>query len=136
MRDVIYECNWCPSIFSSMAITKPDISFVVNLLASSGPTRRHWNDIQHILQYLSAELLIWDYFIRNVIILQVWLSTSMLVTFRIHIRYILTLVIILRMMRQWSCGNYKANVSCYIFKSYWDSLHCMKLIEYVSGRDM
>ena len=31
--------------------TRPDIAFVVNLLArySSAPTRRHWNGIKHIL---------------------------------------------------------------------------------------
>ena len=34
--------------------TRPDITFVVNLLAkySSAPTRRHWNEIKHILCYL------------------------------------------------------------------------------------
>ena len=36
--------------------TRPDIAFSVNLLAkySSAPTRRHWNDIKHILRYLSG----------------------------------------------------------------------------------
>ena len=34
--------------------THLDIVFFVNLLArySSAPTRRHWNDIKHILRYL------------------------------------------------------------------------------------
>ena len=34
--------------------TRPDIAFSVNLLArfSSTPTRRHWNDVKHILRYL------------------------------------------------------------------------------------
>ena len=34
--------------------TRPDIAFPVNLLArfSSAPTRRHWNDMKHILRYL------------------------------------------------------------------------------------
>ena len=34
--------------------TRPDIAFVVNLLArySSAPTKRHWNGIKHILRYL------------------------------------------------------------------------------------
>ena len=34
--------------------TRPDIAFLVNLLArfSSAPTRRHWNDVKHILRYL------------------------------------------------------------------------------------
>lgn len=34
--------------------TRPDIAFAVNLLArfSSAPTKRHWNDIKHILRYL------------------------------------------------------------------------------------
>ena len=34
--------------------TRPDIAFYVNLLAryNSAPTRRHWNDIKHILRYL------------------------------------------------------------------------------------
>ena len=33
---------------------RPNIAFFVNLLArySSAPTRRHWNDIKHILRYL------------------------------------------------------------------------------------
>ena len=33
---------------------RPNIAFSVNLLArySSAPTRRHWNDIKHILRYL------------------------------------------------------------------------------------
>ena len=36
--------------------TRPDIAFVVNLLArySSAPTRRHWNGIKHILRYLKG----------------------------------------------------------------------------------
>ncbi|XP_069150229.1 secreted RxLR effector protein 161-like [Solanum lycopersicum] len=36
--------------------TRPDIAFVVNLLArySSVPTRRHWNGIKHILRYLKG----------------------------------------------------------------------------------
>lgn len=34
--------------------TRPNISFAVNLLArfSSSPTKRHWNGIKHIFQYL------------------------------------------------------------------------------------
>ena len=34
--------------------TRPDIAFSVNLLArySSAPTKRHWNEIKHILRYL------------------------------------------------------------------------------------
>ena len=34
--------------------TRPDIAFSINLLArySSTPTKRHWNGIKHILQYL------------------------------------------------------------------------------------
>ncbi|KAL0338488.1 UNVERIFIED_CONTAM: Secreted RxLR effector protein [Sesamum angustifolium] len=34
--------------------TRPDITFVVNLLArySFAPTRRHWNGIKHILRHL------------------------------------------------------------------------------------
>ena len=34
--------------------TRPNIAFSVNLLArySSAPTRKHWNDIKHILRYL------------------------------------------------------------------------------------
>ena len=36
--------------------TRPDIAFSVNLLArySSAPTRRHWNGIKHIFQYLKG----------------------------------------------------------------------------------
>ena len=36
--------------------TRPDIAFVVNLLArySFAPTRRHWNGIKHILPYLKG----------------------------------------------------------------------------------
>ncbi|GJZ24929.1 retrovirus-related pol polyprotein from transposon TNT 1-94 [Tanacetum coccineum] len=36
--------------------TRPDISFAVNLLArfSSSPTKRHWNGIKHIFQYLQG----------------------------------------------------------------------------------
>ena len=36
--------------------TRPDIAFAVNLLArySSAPTRRHWNEIKHILRYLKG----------------------------------------------------------------------------------
>ena len=36
--------------------THPNIVFPVNLLArySSAPTRRHWNGIKHILQYLKG----------------------------------------------------------------------------------
>ena len=34
--------------------TRPDIAFSVNLLAryNSAPTKRHWNEIKHILRYL------------------------------------------------------------------------------------
>ena len=34
--------------------TQPDIAFSINLLArySSAPTKRHWNEIKHILRYL------------------------------------------------------------------------------------
>ena len=34
--------------------TRPNITFSVNLLArySFAPTRRHWNEIKHILRYL------------------------------------------------------------------------------------
>ena len=34
--------------------TRPDIAFSVNLLArySSAPTKRHWNEIKHVLRYL------------------------------------------------------------------------------------
>ena len=34
--------------------TRPDICFAVCLLArfSSSPTKRHWNDVKHILRYL------------------------------------------------------------------------------------
>ncbi|XP_069152496.1 secreted RxLR effector protein 161-like [Solanum lycopersicum] len=36
--------------------TRPDIAFVVNLLArySSAPTKRYWNEIKHILRYLKG----------------------------------------------------------------------------------
>ena len=36
--------------------TRPDIVFLVNLLAiySSTPTRRHWNGIKHILRYFKG----------------------------------------------------------------------------------
>ncbi|XP_059306344.1 secreted RxLR effector protein 161-like [Lycium ferocissimum] len=36
--------------------TRPDIAFFINLLArySSSPTRRHWNEIKHILRYLKG----------------------------------------------------------------------------------
>ena len=36
--------------------THPDITFPINLLArySYAPTRRHWNGIKHILQYLKG----------------------------------------------------------------------------------
>ncbi|XP_049382691.1 secreted RxLR effector protein 161-like [Solanum stenotomum] len=36
--------------------TRPDIAFSVNLLArySSSPTRRHWNEVKHILRYLKG----------------------------------------------------------------------------------
>ena len=39
--------------------TRPDIAFAVNLLArySSCPTRRHWNDVKHILRYLKGGLI-------------------------------------------------------------------------------
>ena len=35
--------------------TRPDIAFLVNLLARyrSAPTKRHWNEIKHLLRYLS-----------------------------------------------------------------------------------
>ncbi|KAL5549013.1 hypothetical protein UlMin_004244 [Ulmus minor] len=38
--------------------TRPDIAFVVNLLArfSSSPTRRHWNGIKHIFRYLQGTI--------------------------------------------------------------------------------
>ena len=38
--------------------TRPDIVFVVNLLArfSSSPTRRHWNGIKHIFHYLQGTI--------------------------------------------------------------------------------
>ena len=38
--------------------TKPDIAFLVNLLArySSSPTKRHWNGIKHILHYLRGTI--------------------------------------------------------------------------------
>ena len=38
--------------------TRPDIAFVVNLLArfSSEPTRRHWNGIKHIFRYLRGTI--------------------------------------------------------------------------------
>ena len=34
--------------------TRPDIAFSVNLLVrySSAPTKRHWNEIKHVLRYL------------------------------------------------------------------------------------
>jgi hypothetical protein len=34
--------------------TRPDIAFSINLLArySSAPTRRHWNEVKHVLRYL------------------------------------------------------------------------------------
>ena len=34
--------------------TRPNIAFSVNLLAryNSAPTKRHWNEIKHILRYL------------------------------------------------------------------------------------
>ena len=34
--------------------TRPDIAFSVNLLARyiSAPTKRHWNEIKHVLKYL------------------------------------------------------------------------------------
>ena len=42
------------ALFYLANCTRPDITFVVNLLArfSAAPTRRHWNDIKHIFQYL------------------------------------------------------------------------------------
>lgn len=38
--------------------TRPDIAFSVNLLArySFAPTRRHWNQIKHILRYLKGTI--------------------------------------------------------------------------------
>ena len=38
--------------------TQPDMAFAVNLLARfcSYPTRRHWNGIKHVLQYLRGSI--------------------------------------------------------------------------------
>ena len=47
--------------------TKPDIEFVVNLLArfSTSPTRRHWNGIKHIFWYLQGSQDIGLLYTRN-----------------------------------------------------------------------
>ena len=44
------------ALFYLANFTRLDITFVVNLLArfSADPTRRHWNDIKHIFQYLQG----------------------------------------------------------------------------------
>ncbi|MCI28508.1 hypothetical protein A2U01_0049709, partial [Trifolium medium] len=38
--------------------TRPDISFSINLLSryGSSPTKRHWNEVKHILRYLRGYL--------------------------------------------------------------------------------
>lgn len=73
--------------------TNPDIAFAVNLLArySFTWTRRNRNDIKYILHYL-CETNNLRLFIRNVIILQVWLGIPILDTFWIHISYIFKLI--------------------------------------------
>ena len=43
--------------------TRPNIAFSVNLLArySPSPTKRHWNEVKHILRYLQGTIDI-DFF--------------------------------------------------------------------------
>jgi hypothetical protein len=47
--------------------TRPDIAFVVNLLArhSTAPTRRHWTSAKHILRYLNGTRDLGLFFARN-----------------------------------------------------------------------
>ncbi|XP_074352627.1 secreted RxLR effector protein 161-like [Apium graveolens] len=47
--------------------TRPDIVFVVNLLAkfSSDPTKRHWDGIKHILRYLRGTIDLGLFFPNN-----------------------------------------------------------------------
>lgn len=35
--------------------TRSDIAFSVKVLARSSPTRRHWNDVKYIFQYLRGK---------------------------------------------------------------------------------
>ena len=53
----MYLINW----------TRPDIAFVVNLLArhSSAPTKRHWNGVKHLLRYLKGTVDLGLYFPYN-----------------------------------------------------------------------
>ncbi|XP_074373721.1 secreted RxLR effector protein 161-like [Apium graveolens] len=47
--------------------TRPDIAFAVNLLArfSSDPTKRHWDEITHILRYLRGTIDLGLFFPNN-----------------------------------------------------------------------
>ena len=38
--------------------TRPDVAFSVNFLAryNSSPTKRHWNEIKHVLRYLRGAI--------------------------------------------------------------------------------
>ena len=47
--------------------TRPDIAFLVNLLArfSSAPTQRHWNEIKHLFHYLRGTKDLGLYFSKS-----------------------------------------------------------------------
>ncbi|XP_074336608.1 secreted RxLR effector protein 161-like [Apium graveolens] len=47
--------------------TRPDIAFVVNLLTrfTSDPTKRHWDEIKHILRYLRGTIDLGLFFPNN-----------------------------------------------------------------------
>jgi hypothetical protein len=58
--------------------TRPDIAFVVNLLArhSAAPTKRHWTEAKQILRYLNATKYLGLFFHKIEIL--AWLDTLML----------------------------------------------------------
>ena len=50
----IFGSYWCINVFGKLY--QSDIAFAVNLLArfSAKPTKRHWNGVKHILQYIKG----------------------------------------------------------------------------------
>jgi hypothetical protein len=47
--------------------TRPDIAFVVNLLArfSAAPTMKHWNGVKDVLQYLLGTPTLGLFYMKN-----------------------------------------------------------------------
>ncbi|KAL5561416.1 hypothetical protein UlMin_031163 [Ulmus minor] len=113
--------------------TRPDITFVVNLLArfSSSPTRRHWNGIKHIFCYLQGTIDLGLFYPNES---KKWLvGYAVRVIYQIRIRLDLILDMCSHVEALLFLGVHKSKLLLPLLQIMLKLLHSMKEVKNVCG---